>query len=94
MAHSHLTPPPGGSVLGPEHERRARQMTGAAALAAAAVCALLGLLCVPLVLVLPVGFVLYVASEAVFAVLYWWVSCRRSSNSRSMVTGWHVVPLT
>lgn len=69
MASQH--PPPGGSVLGPEHERLARQMTWAAAGAVCGAMVLLGLLCVPLVLVLPVGFVLYAASEAVFAVLYW-----------------------
>jgi hypothetical protein len=63
--------PPVGSLLGLEHEKLARRMTSRAGLATAAVCAVMALLCMPLVLAVPVVVTVYVASEAVFVVLYW-----------------------
>lgn len=58
-------------MLGPEHEMLARRMTSRAAMATAAVCAVIALLCMPLVLALPLVVTAYMASEAVFVVLYW-----------------------
>jgi hypothetical protein len=40
-------------------------------MATAAVCAVIALLCMPLVLALPLVVTAYMASEAVFVVLYW-----------------------
>jgi hypothetical protein len=71
MTHQRTEAVAGGSVLGPQHTSLARQMTWQAAAAALAFCLVLGLLCMPLVLLFPVGLVVYGASEAVFAVIYW-----------------------
>lgn len=58
-------------VLGPEHDALARRMTRAAAAAFLATIAVLVLVTAPLVLALPIILAIYLALEAVFAVLYW-----------------------
>lgn len=61
----------GCSVLGPQHDAVARQMARASAVAVLCCCTVVSLLCSPILLVLPVVFVVYIAAEAVFGVLYW-----------------------
>lgn len=59
------------SLLGPQHEQAARQMAVRALLGCIATLVVLSMLCAPLLLVLPVGLVVYAGAEAAFAVLYW-----------------------
>jgi hypothetical protein len=61
----------GADVLGPEHDAQARRMTRAAATALVVAVAALMLVTAPLMLALPIILAVYVALEAVFAVLYW-----------------------
>lgn len=61
----------GSDVLGPEHDALARRLTRASAAALVVTVAVLVLVTAPLVLALPIILAIYLALEAVFAVLYW-----------------------
>lgn len=59
------------SLLGEQHLQRCQSMTWRAAVATMTALVVLSLACSPLLLALPVVLCVYIASEAVFVVIYW-----------------------